>query len=96
MSKKLAVLTTYFNQRESEMQKQLGVTSNRLTDTETSSESSAKRATLLNDEVESLRAQIRTLTTEMEEQERSLKSQVRYHSITLSLFQACNLKGCIG
>ena len=72
------------------------MTSNRLTDTETSSESSAKRATLLNDEVESLRAQIRTLTTEMEEQERSLKSQVRYHSITLSLFQACNLKGCIG
>ena len=52
------------------------MTSNRLTDTETSSESSAKRATLLNDEVESLRAQLRTLKAEMEEQERSLKSQV--------------------
>ena len=31
-----------------------GVTSNRLTDTRTSTESSAKRATLLNDQVESL------------------------------------------
>ena len=57
---------------------QLGVTSNRLTDTETSSKSTANKATLLNHEVESLRAQLKTLKTEMEEQERSLKSQVRY------------------
>ena len=67
---------------------QLGVTSNSLTDTETSSESSAKRATLLNDEVESLRAQLRTLQTEMEEQERSLKSQVR-------LFSESIIKVCV-
>ena len=55
---------------------QLGVTSNRLTDTESSSESRAKKASVLNEEVTSLRAQLKALKGEMEEQERSLKSQV--------------------
>ncbi len=76
MGKKLDVLTAYFNQRESDLQKQLGVTSNRLTDTESVSESSSKRIAALTEEVESLRAQQKTLKGEMEEQERSLKSQV--------------------
>ena len=75
LAKKLEVLTTYFNQRESDLQKQLGMTANRLTDTATSSESATKRIALLQEEVESYKSQLNSLRVEMEEQERSLKSQ---------------------
>ena len=68
-------MTGYFNQRESELQKQLGVTANRLTDTSANSEHAEKKVSLLQDELESYQSQVKTLKKEMEEQERSLKSQ---------------------
>ena len=55
---------------------QLGVTSNCLTDKESSSELTAKKGSDLNKEVASLRAQLRALKGEMEVQVRRLKSQV--------------------
>jgi flagellar biosynthesis chaperone FliJ len=76
MSKKLDVLTSYFNKRESDLQKQLGMTSNRLSDTATTSESAAKQIFTLTEEVGSYKAQLRTIKIEMEDQERSLKTQV--------------------
>lgn len=75
MEKRLDVLQSYFNQRESDLQKQLGMTANRLSDTTDSSESAVKRITLLTDELENTKSQLRTLKKEMEDQERSLKAQ---------------------
>lgn len=75
LAKKLEVLTNYFNQREGELQKQLGMTANRLNDTEFSSQSASKQIMLLQNEVDSYQSQLKTLRAEMEEQERSLKAQ---------------------
>ncbi|XP_059094113.1 transport and Golgi organization protein 1-like isoform X1 [Tigriopus californicus] len=75
LGKKLEVLTNYFNQREGELQKQLGMTANRLNDTEFSSQSASKQIMLLQNEVDSYQSQLKTLRAEMEEQERSLKAQ---------------------
>jgi hypothetical protein len=75
LNKKLEVLTTYFNQREAELQKQLGMTANRLTDTASTSESATKQLTSLLEELESYKSQLSLQKKEMEEQERSLKAQ---------------------
>jgi hypothetical protein len=68
IEKKLDVLTTYFNQRESDLQKQLGMTANRLTDTASSSESAAKTIQTLQEENEVLKEKIKTLERELVEQ----------------------------
>lgn len=60
IQKKLEVLTTYFNQRESDLQKQLGMTANRLTDTASSSESASKQLGMLQEEVEAYKTQVRS------------------------------------
>ena len=62
------VLRAYFNQREAELQKMLGLQSARLGDAEQGSESTCKQLTLLADEVESYKAQCKSLKLEMEEQ----------------------------
>lgn len=62
------VLRAYFNQREAELQKQLGLSSARLGDATQGSESTVKQLTLLSEEVESYKAQCKSLKTEMEEQ----------------------------
>ena len=68
MEQKHDVLRAYFNQREAELQKQLGLQSARLGDAESGSESTVKQLTLLSEEVESYKAQCKSLKTEMEEQ----------------------------
>ena len=66
LQKKLEVLTTYFNQRESDLQKQLGMTANRLTDTASSSESAGKQLIMLQEEVEAYKTQVKLIKREME------------------------------
>ena len=68
MSKKHEVLTSYFNQKEAELQKQLGVQTQRLGEVEDDSESVSKRLNLLYDELESYKTQCKSLKQEMDEQ----------------------------
>jgi len=74
-TQKHQVLSIYFNQREAELQKQLGVQTQRLGEVEVDSESVSKKLNLLYDELESYKSQCKSLKQEMEEQERSLKAQ---------------------
>ena len=67
-TKKHEVLSIYFNQREAELQKQLGVQTQRLGEVEVDSESVSKKLNLLYDELESYKSQCKTLKQEMEEQ----------------------------
>ena len=62
------VLRVYFNEREAELQKQLGLQSARLGDAEQGSESTCKQLLSLAEEVESYKAQVKSLKLEMEEQ----------------------------
>ena len=62
------VLTHYFNQRNSELQKQLGLQTARLDDAEQGSESTAKKLTTLCDELETVKSENKTLKHELEEQ----------------------------
>ena len=68
MTKKHEVLTSYFNQREAELQKQLGVQTQRLDEVEVDSESVSKKLNMLYDELESYKSQCKSLKQEMEEQ----------------------------
>ena len=62
------VLTSYFNQREAELQKQLGVQTQRLDEVEVDSESVSKKLNTLYDELESYKSQCKSLKQEMEDQ----------------------------
>ena len=73
MTKKHEVLTSYFNQREAELQKQLGVQTQRLDEVEVDSESVSKKLNMLYDELESYKSQCKSLKQEMEEQVKSFK-----------------------
>ena len=68
MTKKHEVLTSYFNQREAELQKQLGVQTQRLDEVEVDSESVSKKLNTLYDELESYKSQCKSLKQEMEDQ----------------------------
>lgn len=68
LGKKHEVLALYFNQREIELQKQLGVQTQRLGEVEVGSESVGKKFNLLYDELESYKSQCKSLKQEMEEQ----------------------------
>lgn len=76
MTKKHQVLSAYFNQREAELQKQLGLQTQRLGEVEVDSESVSKKLNLLYEELDSYKAQCKSLKLEMEEQERSLKGKL--------------------
>jgi len=76
LERKHEVLTQYFNQRNSELQKQLGLQMARLDDAEQGSESTAKKLSTLYDELEAAKSENKTLKLELEDQERSLKSQI--------------------
>ena len=68
MTKKHEVLTSYFNQREAELQKQLGVQTQRLDEVEVDSESVSKKLNTLYDELESYKSQCKSLKQEMDDQ----------------------------
>ena len=75
IEQKHQVLTDYYNQREAELQKQLGLLSAKLGNAEEGSDSTSKKLSHLFDELESYKAQCKSYKAEMEEQERSLKAQ---------------------
>lgn len=79
------VLRDYFNARENELQKQLGLQSARLGDAEQGSESSCKQLVMLTEEVELYKSQVKSLKTEMEDQVGALSSELNIHTVFIYL-----------
>ena len=74
--KKLEVLTEFFNKKEAELQKQIGLQSAKFGDVSSDAEDTNKRLVIISGELESAKEDLRGLRKEVEEQERSLKSSV--------------------
>ena len=87
-TKKHEVLSIYFNQREAELQKQLGVQTQRLGEVEVDSESVSKKLDLLYEELESYKSQCKSLKQEMEEQVINVKSRI----LLCNLKTLCSMK----
>ena len=74
--KKLEVLTEFFNKKEAELQKQIGLQSAKFGDVSHDAENTSKRLEIVNVELETSKEEVRSLRRELEEQERSLKAGV--------------------
>merc|ERR1719507_1115638 len=76
VQRRLDVLTEFFNKKEAELQKQLGLQSAKFGDVSTDAESTARKLISVTSELDSTSAQVRLLRTELEDQEKSLKASV--------------------
>merc|ERR1712012_349440 len=76
VQKKLDVLTEFFNKKEAELQKQIGLQSAKFGDVNVDAENTTKRLQIVNDELTTTREQLQTLKRDLEDQERSLKASV--------------------
>merc|ERR1712012_676928 len=76
VQKKLDVLTEFFNKKEAELQKQIGLQSAKFGDVNVDAENTTKRLQIVNDELMTTREQLQTLKRDLEDQERSLKASV--------------------
>jgi len=76
VQRKLDVLTEFFNKKEAELQKQLGLQSARFGDVNTDAESTARKLVSVTSELESTQGQLRILKGELDDQEKSLKASV--------------------
>ena len=76
LQRRLEVLTEFFNKKEAELQRQLGLQSAKFGDVTTDAESTARQLVSVTSELESTRDQVKIIRTELEEQERSLKAAV--------------------
>merc|ERR1711892_268528 len=76
VQRRLDVLTEFFNKKEAELQKQLGLQSAKFGDVSTDAESTARQLISVTSELESTQEQLRILKGELEDQERSLKASV--------------------
>merc|ERR1712227_917396 len=74
--KKLEVLTEFFNKKEAELQKQIGLQSAKFGDLNTDAESTTSRLEIVNNELKETKDLVQSLKKELEEQERSLKLNV--------------------
>jgi len=74
--RRLEVLTEFFNKKEAELQKQLGLQSARFGDVATDSESQARQLTAVTSELDSTAGQLKLVRGELDDQERSLKAAV--------------------
>merc|ERR1739838_62078 len=74
--RRLDVLTEFFNKKEAELQKQLGLQSARFGDVSTDAESTARQLISVTSELESTQEQLKIIKGELEDQERSLKASV--------------------
>ena len=74
--KKLEVLTEFFNKKEAELQKQIGLQSAKFGDVSHDAENTSQRLEIVNVELESSKEEMRNLRRELEEQERTLKAGV--------------------
>merc|ERR1711892_539587 len=75
-TRKLEVLTEFFNKKEAELQKQLGLQSAKFGDVASDSESQARQLVSVNQELEATQGQLKLVKSELEDQERSLRSSV--------------------
>merc|ERR1719472_239520 len=76
VQRRLDVLTEFFNKKEAELQKQLGLQSAKFGDVSTDAESTARKLISVTSELDSTGAQVKLLRTELEDQEKSLKASV--------------------
>ena len=76
VQRKLDVLTDFFNKKEAELQKQLGLQSARFGDANIDAESTARKLISVTSELESTQDQLKILKGELEDQEKSLKASV--------------------
>ena len=74
--KKLEVLTEFFNKKEAELQKQIGLQSAKFGDVNLDAENTTKRLEIVTSELCSTRELLQSLKRELEEQERALKASV--------------------
>jgi len=74
--RRLEVLTEFFNKKEAELQKQLGLQCARFGDVSTDAESTAKKLLSVMTELESTQGALKVVKGELEEQEKSLKAAV--------------------
>eukprot|EP00092_Neocalanus_flemingeri_P029167 GFUD01031657.1.p1 GENE.GFUD01031657.1~~GFUD01031657.1.p1 ORF type:complete len:796 (+),score=270.56 GFUD01031657.1:51-2438(+) len=72
--RKLEILTEYFNKKEADLNKQLGLQSTKFVNVSSEAESTAKKLVALTDELELTRSQLDMLKKELEDQESSLKA----------------------
>ena len=76
LQRRMEVLTEFFNKKEAELQRQLGLQSAKFGDVSCDAESSARQLVCVTSELENTKDQVRIIKTELEDQERSLKSAV--------------------
>ena len=76
LQRRMEVLTEFFNKKEAELQRQLGLQSAKFGDVSCDAESSARQLVCVTNELENTKDQVRIIKTELEDQERSLKSAV--------------------
>merc|ERR1711915_1090238 len=76
VQRRLDVLTEFFNKKEAELQKQLGLQSARFGDVSTDAESTARQLISVTTELEATQEQLKLVKSELEDQERSLKASV--------------------
>merc|ERR1711892_793652 len=76
VQRRLDVLTEFFNKKEAELQKQLGLQSAKFGDVSIDAESTARQLISVNNELESTQGQLKIIKGELDDQERSLKASV--------------------
>merc|ERR1719328_273366 len=76
VQRRLDVLTEFFNKKEAELQKQLGLQSAKFGDVSTDAESTARKLISVTSELDSTRDQVRIIRADLEDQEKSLKASV--------------------
>ena len=76
LQRRMEVLTEFFNKKEAELQRQLGLQSAKFGDVSCDAESSGRQLVCVTSELENTKDQVRIIKTELEDQERSLKSAV--------------------
>ena len=74
--KKLEVLTEFFNKKEAELQKQIGLQSAKFGDVNMDAENTTKRLELVTTELKTTRESLQSLKKELEDRERFLKASV--------------------
>merc|ERR1712029_1034993 len=74
--KKLEVLTEFFNKKEAELQKQIGLQSAKFGDLNTDAESTTKRLEIVNEDLKKTREDLQSKKKELENQEKLLKASV--------------------
>jgi len=77
--RQLDVLKEYFNKKETDLQRQLGLQTAKFGNVSTDAESSAKKLLSVMSELESTKDALKAIKREMEEQEKSLKAEIASH-----------------